>query len=488
VPAVPVNGRGMGRRTWLAAAVGLALVLPGLVLPARDAPATPLYAAREGRTCDNCHLTPSGWENPTLAERKCTMSCVSCHVDPAGGGVRNAAGRFFGRSTLPMIATSPRPTQDWDRGVFGIGRHDRATTYTDSLPQGPATHAAVGLPGPFRDPDDLWAHGRPPGSPSRFALFQGRYGTLAADPMVRIGWDLRLATLVSQSALVFPMQADIEAAFHPVEHLTAVASVGARGRSRGFATTLDEPESPYLRSAYLLVSEAPYQAYLKAGRFVPAYGLRLDNHTAFIRRGLHLDDAIPESRVSGIEIGAAPNYPYLNASWFRTKAEGVAPDAFDPFDADGGYGYAATGGWRGETLAYGVSWLARRRPADEGGNETATGGWVSFNPFRGHPSFPLTWQAEFDRLAFHRPGGTSATGFYFYEEVDWLLSNGVNLLATHEWEDPDRDVRDDESIRVGIGAQVTPIPGVTVDGRVRGLAPAGGSAGADVIVQVHLWN
>ncbi|HEX7878852.1 MAG TPA: hypothetical protein VF720_05550, partial [Candidatus Eisenbacteria bacterium] len=462
-----------------------AIIITG---PARIADSTPLYAAREGRTCDNCHLTPNSWVNPPLAERKCTMSCQACHVDPAGGGVRNASGRFFGRATLPMIATSPRPTQDWDRGAFGMGRHDRATTYSDSLPQGPVDHAAVGAPGPYREPDDLWAHGRPAGSPSRYSLFQGRYGVVAADPIFRLGWDMRLATLISGSALVFPMQADLQGVLHPVEHVTGVAAVGARGRSRGFSTTLDEPESPYLRTAYVLLAEAPYQSYVKAGRFVPAYGLRLDNHTAFIRRGLHLDDAIPESRVTGVEVGASPNYPYINASWFRSKAEGVAPDAFDVFDVDDSYGYAASGGWRGESIAWGASWLARRRPADEGGNETATGGWVMVNPFRGHPSFPLTWQAELDRLAFHRAGGTDASGLFFYQEFDWLLGNGVNLLATQEWEDPDRAIKDDDSIRAGIGAQVTPIPGITLDGRMRGLVPAGGSAGVDFILQAHFWN
>jgi hypothetical protein len=190
------------------------------------------------------------------------------------------------------------------------------------------------------------------------------------------------------------MQADIQGVLHPVEHVTAVMAVGARGRSRGFSTTVDDASSPYLRTAYVLLSEAPWQSYLKAGRFVPAYGLRLDNHTAFIRRGLHLDDAIPESRVTGVEIGLAPNYPYLNASWFRSKAEGVAPDPFDPFDVDDGHGWAISSGWRAESWGAGLSWLGRRRPMEEGGNETAVGGWVSWNPFRGRPSFPFTWQAE----------------------------------------------------------------------------------------------
>lgn len=464
----------------------MATLVVGASVTVRTASGTPLYSAREGRACDNCHLTPNAWVNPPLAERKCTMSCVSCHVDPAGGGLRNASGRFFGRSTLPMIATGPRPTMDWDRGAFGFGRHDKVTSYTDVLPLGPTTLAAA------RDSTwavhDFWARGTPAVAPSRFSLFPGRYGDLRSDPLFRFGWDFRLATVASQGAVFFPMQADLEAAFQPVEHLTLLAAVGARGRTRGFTETVDGPGSPYLRQAYLLLHEAPYQSYLKAGRFVPNYGLRLDNHTAFIRRGLDIDDALPEARVSGIEIGANPNYPVVNASWFRLKRSGTAPDAFDPVDFDRGHGYSVNVGYREMGWAIGASRLARRRPLDEGGNSTATGAYVMFNPWKYNRGLPLTWQAEFDHLRRQRLSGRETTGLFLYQELDFLLGNGVNLLAVQEWQDPDREVRDDETTRISAGVQVTPIPGITLDGRIRGLLPAGGSAGADFFFQVHFWN
>ena len=49
------------------------------------------------------------------------------------------SGRFFGQSTLPMIATSPRPTDDWDRNAPRVGRRDHATSYDANLPVGPDT-------------------------------------------------------------------------------------------------------------------------------------------------------------------------------------------------------------------------------------------------------------------------------------------------------------------------------------------------------------
>ena len=99
-----------------------------------------------------------------------------------------------------------------------------------------------------------------------------------------------LAMAVVSMAAVLAMGAlavDLGMAFHPVEHLTVLANTGARGRTNGIGDVADDPRTPYLREGFILLHELPYQAYAKAGRFVPAYGLRLDDHTSFIRRRFH---------------------------------------------------------------------------------------------------------------------------------------------------------------------------------------------------------
>lgn len=469
------------------AALLAALAATSLIAASSPSDATPLYSAREGRVCDNCHLTPNTWVNPRLVDRKCTLSCASCHVDPAGGGLRNASGRFFGRSTLPMIATSPRPTQDWDRELSRfVYRRDRATTYTDSLPLGPDDlDAARTWP---EAASDGWARGAPLASPSRYALLQGRYGRLNADPLLRVGYDVRLAALLSQSVLVFPMQIDLGMSVHPIEHVSAVANVGARGRTRGPSRTFDDPRTPYLREGYILLHEAPALAYVKAGRFVPSFGLRLDDHTAQTRRAFELDGALPETRATGIEAGANPNYPFVSVAWFRSAARDRAPDAFDPFDFDDGSGVAVNAGYREMAWSLGASALARRRPLDEGGDATSYALYGVFNLWRLRGDLPITYQAEFDYGRRDRDSGLEATQTAFYQELDWLAANGVNVLFAQDWADPDREVIDDDAYRFSTGVQITPIPGVTVDTRLRVLLPAAGDAGADGFVQLHLWN
>lgn len=472
---------------WPLVAAPAVLVPLALTL---DAPATPLYAARSGRACDNCHVSPNEWVDPDLPERKCTLSCVSCHVNPSGGGMRNASGVFFGKSTLPAIATSPRPTADWDRNAPPVGRRDRATSYTDELPLGPNNFGEAQAW--EREPDDHWGLGTPAAAPSRYSLWPGRFDDVNADPRFAIGVDLRMAALVT-GGLIFPMQMDVPMRFHPVEHVTAFVNTGARGRSSGYSDTFEDPHSPYFREAFLLLHEAPYQSYAKLGRFVPAFGLRLDDHTSRTRRNFELDGALPESRVTGVEIGAAPNYPVVQASWFRMASRARPPDAWDLMDVDDGWGSALHLGWRDMGWSAGGSGLWRRRPLVEGGDTAAYGLWGSFNPWFYRKSLPLTYQVEADWGTYQRASGRETDQAAFYQEVDWLLWNGVNLLVAHDWADPDREVSADESHRVQLGAQITPYPGFTLDGRVRMLLPASVGPGdkgddLDLFLQLHVWR
>ncbi len=447
---------------------------------------TPMYSARAGRTCDNCHVTPNNWINPELAKRKCTLSCQGCHVDPAGGGMRTVSGRFFGRATLPMDATSPRPTMDWDRG-FGGRRADKRTSYSSDLPEGPYQFSELGEF--HKDVNDRWAWGKPSGGDTEFQFFNGRYDQLNANPMLRLGYDVRLATLLAGTALTFPMQVDVPVLFAPWKHLSLFVNSGFRGRSSGYSATFDDQRRAYFREAFVLAHKLPYMGYVKAGRFVPSFGLRLDDHTSAIRRQFELDGALAESRVSGVEIGINPNYPFLMASYFTSVARSREPEQFDIFDADEGTGFAVNGGWRAEGWSLAGSMLMRDRPLNEGGDATVYGVYGAINPWHYWRSLPITYQFEVDFGSFTRASGLESENWAGYHEIDYLWRNGLNLLVAYDWADPDREVIDDEWARIQFGAQFTPRPGITLDWRVRSLMPSSGEgADADLFLQLHLYN
>ena len=178
--------------------------------------------------------------------------------------MRNTSGRFFRQSTLPMVATSPRPTDDWDRNGPYFDRRDRATSYDANLPVGPNTFAEAmeDSEALSQEMADGWARGTSQGKPSAYGLLQGRYERLNADPVIRVGADLRLAYLGS---LIFPMQIDVPVAVHPVHHLTFLVNTGVRGRSGEYAETYTKDHSFYFREVFAMLHEAPYQALYQGG-------------------------------------------------------------------------------------------------------------------------------------------------------------------------------------------------------------------------------
>ena len=91
-----------GSARALSVAVGF-----GLLLVATAAQALPQFAVRSARACDTCHVDPTGWVDPEVALRKCSLNCNVCHVSPSGAGMRNEAGIYYGRQTLPMFGDRP---------------------------------------------------------------------------------------------------------------------------------------------------------------------------------------------------------------------------------------------------------------------------------------------------------------------------------------------------------------------------------------------
>jgi len=125
---------------------GTAVAALTVMTQSNTAESTPMYAQRSGRTCANCHVSPTmedeeGWDNPHLAARKCTMSCIACHVNPTGGGLRNVSGRYYGQSVLAVLPTQERGYGDLHRELVGdealwryLQRHDRPVNEDDGDP------------------------------------------------------------------------------------------------------------------------------------------------------------------------------------------------------------------------------------------------------------------------------------------------------------------------------------------------------------------
>jgi hypothetical protein len=444
--------------------------------------ALPLYTVREGRQCDSCHAYPfetdkqRAWQDPPLAERKCNMSCQTCHVDPGGGGMRTAAGRFLASSTLPIFESEARPWHDQKRNVSDLVSRLRSMPVKDSQQAKKVDPTTTTLSQPVKL-DKYRTHELPPayslydpfvyGVPadakagsSKYSPEYGIYGKLNADSLVQFGGDLRFAyTKTNTKEAFFPMQADFGLRVHPTQHLTTVSTLGLVGRTDAFTTTRPRSadEMYTIRNAYVMLHELPYQLYLRGGMFQPIFGMRQDDHTAFVRQNFEMDLSRKYSAVMGLEAGLAANYPYLNFSVFTNNGGQAIGDPAQNFVINPqGFGAALAAGWRDLAFGGGFSLLMKNRASEYGGNLRAASIDGYFNPGRFWPRHPLTFSGEV--AAGEYSGATFNRQFMAsYIGIDYLIFNGVNLRINHHYFISDLSRTGGATGRYGFGFEIIPL-------------------------------
>jgi hypothetical protein len=204
------------RRFTLALAAACA-VAPAAPFWAPPAAALPLYASRQGATC------------------------VTCHVDPNGGGIRNEFGFVYLRNRHSVERDAR-----WEKLTVDPKLNDWITLGLDVRVMYYASH-------------------------------------------INGGRTLGTSTF-------FPMQGQVNVAVMPHEHLTLVASHGL---------VVDQPGVPsgYIaREIYGMFDGLPGDLFARVGRFRVPFGLRQDDHTSFVRAPSFLpyDSQMPDA---GIEVG-----------------------------------------------------------------------------------------------------------------------------------------------------------------------------------------
>ncbi|MCB9228826.1 MAG: hypothetical protein H6618_04370 [Deltaproteobacteria bacterium] len=180
--------------------------------------ATPLLALQESDQCGACH-NPGRAQRPVL-ERRCTLDCQGCHVDPSGGGPRNQWGAYYEYDSLSM------------QNFF--------------QPQDP-----------LKDESrfDLHYDGRLIGRRSE--------GQSRSFPM-NSEFSVRLRPLVT--------------------HLHLIWQAGFLGRPESRKIDYHNRELNRFSQKFSLMLDAlPLNMYVRAFRGVPVYGLRRPNHSLWIR-------------------------------------------------------------------------------------------------------------------------------------------------------------------------------------------------------------
>ncbi len=254
-----------------------------------------------------------------------------------------------------------------------------------------------------------------------------------------------------------------------------------RGRLHLYLDERVAPGAAAGRETFALLDRLPGRLYVKAGRFYPAFGWRLQDDTAFIRSVTGFNFAAPDD---GVEVGHAAGVSATSLS--VTNGSGGAVEQDDDKQI------ALLSAVTFDSVRAGVSAAANRRD-DEGRALAGAHAGVRWGP--------LVLLGEADAARVESRTGTPPPGsirttvrqIITYVEADFLVHAGVNVKATHDYFDPDRSQSGDEVDRVGAGVEYTPSPSMQLrllwrrtdrPPRVRGIPF---EDDREVLAELHLY-
>ncbi len=437
----------MGQRITLVLVLLLPLVVASLWMD--RARATPLYSVRSASACNTCHVEPTGWSEGALRERRCTLGCGACHVSPTGGGMRTPAGSYFAQQILPRAGRRPAPDNPAGNSAFSVFR---------------------GFSG--------WEPG-----PTPISSVPEPYGSLDRDPGFDWGFDFRGAAFYpleasDRDSALFPMQADLYLLGRPLSHLSLYGSIGAMGSKDRTYDDLSKrtgfQQVVAAREVFVMADRLPYNSYVRGGRFAPPFGLRIPDHTSFVRRELGFDQ---NRQVFGVEGGMNPNYPYVNLAVFYQGWDAWPGDVEDE-----GVGFAATSGYRDLAGQVGLGVQGLDRFHDQEGIDRE----LSLGVFWGLNLFPVTYLGELDwRTRSMENAAPDYRSAFLYQELNWELTRGLDTFLKYDWLDLDVGEAGDQVHRGTCGLRWNPYTAIQVEVQYRKTLVPDATDEQDVLVMLH---
>lgn len=196
-----------------------------------------------------------------------------------------------------------------------------------------------------------------------------------------------------------------------------------------YADQVLAPGTSRSRELFLLIGSLPANAYVKAGRFFPPYGLRLLDDSQYIRQRTGFNYANSDE---GVELGLEPG-PLSLAVAVTNGAQGAAEN-------------------NSEKQVSGVAslvWSRLRVGASASRNDAPAGRREVIGAFGGLRLGRLALLGEYDFI-FDDPGAEASAAFV---EGDLLVGRGFNVKVTYGFLDPDRDIGENARTRLRFGIE-----------------------------------
>lgn len=263
-------------------------------------------------------------------------------------------------------------------------------------------------------------------------------------PRIQLGGDIRIAAISNDSGgderrnAVFPMQADLYARAE-LGAFSAYFATGACCGARDEGERQNKPSLYFAREYSLMWRPEQDGVYVRAGRFFAPFGLRLHDHSSFVRRDNGLYLAEETLTVSG---GVVKNDWEIHVSAF-------GPD-FQIDAREESFGGALLFEKR---LERNGAWGAQAKlNIDERSSRATTGAiakyWI--------PGAKLLFLAELDGIGESFDQGDSRLQMLGYLGASYFPVRGVMLGTALEFHDSDIAISDTERESVNFSVQVFP--------------------------------
>ena len=340
------------------------------------------------------------------------LSCIACHVNPTGSGLRNSYGNdVMALEELPLERWLDKGNEDWNGYI--------------------SDHLQIG--GDFR--------------------LQGvQYNDSNS----------------TRKSAFFPMQADIYSYLKLNNNASIFTKIGVRGSSSLSA------------EYWALVNNLPQNAWVRVGRTLPNYGLRVDGHTSFIRGGNF------SRTISGLEKEGLMFGPYLNPpailelgvpmfgglQWTSSVSTSLINNNEEMNNLTTQFNYSGSND--NTTYMAGFSYMR-----EDNFSMLGVSGGISFSDF--------TWTFEVDQAENWIDGNTSLA---LYDELVWEVIQGVQLIGKYDYFDPKTDWQTSSISRYTFGAEIYPLNIMEIKLQLRMNQVDLDNAAAidpEYLIQTHFW-
>lgn len=200
-----------------------------------------------------------------------------------------------------------------------------------------------------------------------------------------------------------------------------------------------------------LLNILPGNGFIKLGKFIPNYGMKVDDHRTFIRQYTEFSPETSAPFYTGGEIGFSPGPVTITGGVYNS----LSGTAFAPsIPNQKAFLGRAEGIFKASdniTVGVGANVFYKNVA---GAKSTMYGGFgsVSYKD--------LSLLAETDLVKKTTVGDT--TGFILYVEADYVVTPGLDLKFIYDFYDPDKDLKTGAMSRYSFGFEFFPISGVEV--------------------------